>query len=372
MSGGFRVAVLGLRPGPGGIGRVMVNLFTGMIRCGVELDLLLPFGDYPELEASNLALPMFRLDGEDPERALGQLVRYLTDRKPNALLSNKDQTNALLARMPRGAGHPFTVFRVGTHIPAKLRRSAPLTAWLKRRRLAAAYRRADALIGISRGVGEALVQMTGPGGPPVYTIWNPVDLDNIRLQAAQAPDHPWLADKEGPVIVSVGRLVAAKDFGTLLRAFARMRRSLKCRLIVLGEGGQRRRLTALADSLGVAADFDLPGFRSNPFALMGRADLFVISSIFEGANNALMEALALGTPCVATDCPSGPREILDDGRLGRLVKVGDVDGLADAMQAAMESSPDRELLRQAAQRFDLNASVGRYLAILQGGTGLPP
>jgi len=164
--------------------------------------------------------------------------------------------------------------------------------------------------------------------------------------------------------VSVGRLVAAKDYETLLRAFVVVRRQLECRLVIFGEGGKRDRLLRLAGQLGVQEHFDLPGFTANPFAYVARADAFVLSSIFEGASNSLMEALALGTPCVSTDCPSGPREILADGQYGPLVPVGDVLAMAKAIRCVLENPPGRVELAQAAERFDLQTSTRRYVQVL--------
>ena len=167
----------------------------------------------------------------------------------------------------------------------------------------------------------------------------------------------------------MGRLTRQKDFATLIRAFARVRQGLPARLIVLGEGEDRDDLEALCRSLGVAADVDLPGFVANPYAILARARLFVLSSRWEGLPGALIEALACGARVVATDCPSGPREILDDGRYGQLVAVEDEVALADAMRAALDGSfvaadPDAWI-----DRFDAEANTDRYLELLLGSAG---
>lgn len=344
----------------------MVNLLTGMSRLGAEVDLLLPPGEHPDLAQTDARFATFALDPAGRATGAEQLRRYLTERRPYSILSNKDETNALLARSTERGARPFTVFRVGTNVLEKLRRGGRLVAPWRRRRLAATYREADALIGISAGGAEALRRLIGQRGvPPIYHIWNPVDLAGVRRLAQQVAGHPWLGEKRGPLIVSVGRLVSAKDYTTLIRAFGLVRPELDCHLLILGEGKQRDRLLSLGRSLGIADDFELPGFRSNPFPYVHRADLFVVSSLFEGANNALMEAQALGTPCVSTDCPSGPREILADGRYGRLVPVGDARFLAQAMLETLRRPPDRTALARAAERFDLLASCRRYLNVLR-------
>ncbi len=368
-----RLALLGFRPGPGGVGRVMINLITGLLDHGLAVDLLLPSGEHPDLVPldGRAGLRRFPLDAERADSARVQLASYLDAERPAALLSNKDQTNALLGRAGLGPARPWTVFRVGTNLPAKLRQQGLLTAWVRQRRLARVLAEADALLGISPGVTEALGRMLRPlpgPHPRLATVWNPVDRSALLAQSRDAYAHRWIGRPEAPLIVSVGRLVTAKNYRLLIRAFARLRRRRRCRLILCGEGRQRQRLQRLAARLGVADDVDLVGHLANPFPLVAAADLFVVSSLFEGANNALMEAVTLGTPCVATDCPSGPREILEEGALGPLVPVNDARALADAMAATLRSPPSRELLRAGAARFELRRSVQGYLEVL--GVGL--
>jgi glycosyltransferase involved in cell wall biosynthesis len=167
--------------------------------------------------------------------------------------------------------------------------------------------------------------------------------------------------------MGVGRLNPQKDFGTLLRAFAALRREREARLIVLGEGEEREALARLAAELGVANDVDMPGFADNPYAHMSKAALFVLSSRFEGLPTVLVEAMACGTPVVATDCPSGPSEILEGGRLGGLVPVGDADALARAMAEALDRPVPTELLCARAADFAVERAVDRYLELLLEG-----
>ena len=198
-------------------------------------------------------------------------------------------------------------------------------------------------------------------------IYNPVVSDALRARARQPTGHRWLPGDGIPVIVGMGRLTRQKDFATLIRAFARVRQGLPARLIVLGEGEDRDDLEALCRSLGVAADVDLPGFVANPYAILARARLFVLSSRWEGLPGALIEALACGARVVATDCPSGPREILDDGRYGQLVPVEDEAALADAMRAALDGSFVAADPGAWLARFDAEANTDRYLELLVGG-----
>jgi glycosyltransferase involved in cell wall biosynthesis len=179
-----------------------------------------------------------------------------------------------------------------------------------------------------------------------------------------AAGHPWFAPGEPPVILAAGRLTAQKDYPTLMRAFASLRKNRPAHLVILGEGEEHPRLQALAMELGIRADVDLPGFLDHPFPLMAHCQVLVLSSAWEGFGNVLVEALACGTQVVSTDCPSGPAEILEDGKYGRLVPVGDAVALAKAIEATLDRPYPVAMLRQRAQAFSSKDAVGQYLEAL--------
>jgi len=201
---------------------------------------------------------------------------------------------------------------------------------------------------------------------------NPTYHADVLLQAQAEVDHPWLAERSVPVILGVGRLTRQKDFPSLIRAFAQIVRERPARLIILGEGNDRVILQALVAKLGLADRVDLPGYVVNPFAFMARADLFVLSSAWEGSPNVLIQALSVGCPVVATDCPEGPREILRDGSVAPLVKVGDVVGMAAAIRIVLDSPPDRRALQLAAEPFEVRRAVAAYLDALRQAAPIPP
>jgi glycosyltransferase involved in cell wall biosynthesis len=198
----------------------------------------------------------------------------------------------------------------------------------------------------------------------IDAIHNPVVTPELAARAAALLDDPWFQPGEPPVIIGVGRLAVQKDFGTLLRAFARVRSRRPARLVVLGEGDQRPRLERLAEELGVAADVRFPGFVDNPLAYMRRAAVFALSSIYEGLGNVVVEALACGCPVVSTDCPGGPAEILGHGRFGRLVPVGDSDAFGDALLAVLDDPRESSPLLARARDFSASVIADRYLDVL--------
>jgi glycosyltransferase involved in cell wall biosynthesis len=170
--------------------------------------------------------------------------------------------------------------------------------------------------------------------------------------------------EEQPVLLGVGRLVPQKDYTVLLRAFSRIRKSRPIRLIVLGEGTERRRLERYAQRLGVRDDVDFPGFVKNPFPFMRRCTVYVLSSRFEGLPGALIQAMACGAPVVSTDCPSGPSEIIDSGSNGFLVPVGDDEKLAASIENLLDNPALRrsfsEAGRKAAAEFEVSPMIRHY------------
>ena len=234
----------------------------------------------------------------------------------------------------------------------------------RRRRISRFYPWADVLVGISPDISEGLSEITGIPAERIHTVYNPIVSTDV-LRKAEAPSgHPWLNRPDRPVILAASRLEEGKGFRTLLPAFAMLLTRRRARLIVLGKGPQLSVLLSLAEELGIREHVDFPGFVANPYPFMARADLFVLSSLAEGLPTVLVEAMACGCPVVSTDCPFGPAEVLEGGRLGELVPVGDARALADAMDLALNKPPDRDLLRARAGFFGVDRAVDRYEALL--------
>lgn len=230
---------------------------------------------------------------------------------------------------------------------------------LDRYRYRLLFSRACFIIAKSEGVANSLTRLAAVPSKKIVTIYNPFAISRIQALMTKNPDHPWMLDGGPPIVLAVGRLVPAKDYPTLLRAFARVISHRRLRLIILGDGPLRPILRTIAGELGIGYAVDLPGWTTNPFAYMARAALFVLSSRFEGLPAVLIEALACGCPCVSTQC-SGADEILKNGRLGRLVPVGNHAALADAMERILDDPPEKPALRAAAARFSAKTSIQSY------------
>ena len=362
----------------GAIQRMMLNLATEFAAAGHAVDLLAPRGHAPAeglpdgVRVRALAPRLATLPGVRRHKrwfvplALPALAAYLARERPAALLSGGEWPNVIALAARRLAGGATRVV-VSEHIHVGA--STAGAAERKRRHLlprlmARLYPRADAIVAVSEGVREDLLARFPLPAAQVHTIYNPV-VTPALLAARDAPlDDPWFVPGAPPVLINVAQLRVQKDQATLLRAFAKVRAQRPARLLILGEGNQRPALEALAAALGIAADVRMPGFVPNPLAYMRRARLFVLSSAWEGLPTVLIEALACGCPVVSTDCPSGPAEILDGGRYGRLVPVGDADALAAAIEQNLDAPVDSTALEQRALAFSAARAAAAYLRLL--------
>jgi len=353
---------------------MMVNLAAALARLGVPVDLVRARAEGGHADRIPDEVRVVDLGARHTWSSLPGLVRYLRRERPAALLAAKDRANRIALRARRLAGVDIPVaVRLGNNLSRSLEGRSFLRKWARKAPMRRAYHRADAVIAVSHGVAQDTAEITGLPLEAIHVLPNPVVTPDLEARAAPAPAHPWFATDSRPavpVLLAVGRLSRQKDFPTLLRAFARLREQRGARLVVLGEGPDRQPLENLARELGIAGDVDFPGFAPNPYPYLRRADLFALSSAWEGSPNALTEALALGTPVVATNCPSGPEEILEGGRYGPLVPVGDWEALAEAMQATLDTPPSADFLRSGGDRYRDSASARRYLEAL--GLNPPP
>jgi glycosyltransferase involved in cell wall biosynthesis len=342
----------------------MANLAKGFSQKGLAVDLLLAEARGPYLKEIPPSVRVIDLEARRVSRSLPALIRYLRREKPTALLSALRPPN-VIAVLAKRLSRSSTTTVITEHCtnPRQSGRRLNARDALVNILVRGTYPVADSVVAVSKGVAKDLATHVGLAANQVLLAPNAV-VTHEMLQAANEPlSHPWFALGAPPVILAAGRLAEAKDFPTLIRAFATVRRSTDARLLVLGEGEERPTLEALVRSLQLDGSVQLPGFVRNPFAFMARSAVFVLSSAREAMPTVLIEALACGVPVVTTDCGSGPREVLRDGLYGRLVPVGDPKGLAEAMLSVL-SQPRQAAPREAWTPFMLSEAVDRYLDIL--------
>jgi len=350
----------------GGAERVMVNLARGFYDQGINVDLVLAKAEGPYLSEVPAGVRVIDLHSSRVLFSLPGLVRYLRRERPQSILSAMDHANivAIWARKLSGVSCRVVV-SVHSTLSRALMNIPNLRGYLMPNLIRIFYPLADAVIAVSNGVAEDFANITRLPRESIKVIYNPIVIPELLEKAKEAVEHPWFSRGEPPVILSVGRLTKAKDYPTLIRAFALVHRERPARLMILGEGEERPKLEALIQELGLDEDVSLPGFVDNPYAYMARAAVFVLSSAWEGFGNVLVEAMAVGTPVVATDCPSGPAEILEGGKWGKLVPVGDIEKIAKAIIETLEdlNCPD---VTKRAQDFGIEKPVQNYLRVLLG------
>jgi len=348
----------------GGAERVMVNLARGFAERGLAVDLVLAKAEGPYISQVPPEARVVDLRVSRVLLSLPGLVDYLRRERPLALLSTLNHANIVALWAARLARVPVrVVVREANTVSVSTKNARNARERLMPTLMRYFYPWADAVVAVSNGVAEDLVRVTGLPKKKVHVIYNPVITPELFALAEEPLDHPWFASGEPPVVLGVGRLTAQKDFPTLIRAFALVRKERPARLLILGEGEERPKLEALVRELGLEEDVALPGFVDNPFKYMKRAGVFVLSSRWEGLPNVLIQALALGTPLVSTDCPSGPAEILENGRWGKLVPVGDVEALAEAILASFKQTAKPSVQIRAFD-FNLERTVAAYLRVL--------
>ena len=362
-----RIAILLPSLTSGGAERVMLNLSRGLVDRGLDVDMVLARAEGAFLSALDPRIHLVDLNAPRVLLAFPALARYLRQARPHAVLSSLPHLNlsSILARGWTGVKSRLVLVE---HNDLAHASAHGVRRWEKffPAMMRVLYPAADAVVAVSAGVADGLVSHAHLRREKITVIHNPIVTPEIAEKATAPLDHPWFAPGQSPVFVAAGRLTVQKDYPTLLRAFAELRQRRAARLFILGVGELHDELVAQADGLGIGADVEFAGFQENLFAFMSRAAAFVLSSAWEGFGNVLVEALACGTQVISTDCPSGPAEILDGGKFGRLVPVGNTSALAAAMEAALDHPLPAEMLRERAQIFSVDAALDRYLPLLLG------
>ena len=355
----------------GGIQRVFVNLARGFLEHGLAVDLVqaTPEGNFRDQVPSGV-----RLIDLNATRALTSIVplaRYLRREVPDFMISGAIQTNIAAVWAKRLARVPTRLILTEHNIISHIATDAPMfrtriTPFLVRR----FYPWANDLVAVSQGAAEDLALTMGISADRIHVIYNPiVGPEFWKCAAEPCVDRAFVADTR-PVILAVGRLHYHKDYPTLLRAFASVRRTADSRLVFLGDGEERERLSVLARQLDIGSAVSFLGDVPNPLPYMKRAAILALSSVVEALPTVLIEALAVGLPIVATDCPTGPREILCNGAYGTLVPVGDSAALGDALLRVIQSPRRAVVPNEVLARFQYNQIVSQYLRLLEIGDGV--
>lgn len=357
-----RIALCMATLGDGGVGRLTLLLTRCWCDMGMKVDLLLGRTTSPYMSELDARVRVFCLGTSNPFFSTPQVAMYLHRERPDVILSDSLRLNRI-SHSARALSRSEVRVYTTLHIPMGVKEQLlPLEKRRRyRRQVVRTFTKNHGIIAVSQGVAEDLVTCFPIDAAKVKVIYNPIVCPELFQKAKEPVSHSWFVSKDGPVILAAGRFEPQKAFLTLIKAFHVLQKEMRARLVILGDGRERGAMEALIAQLGLQDRVSLPGFVLNPYPYMANADLFVLSSAWEGFGIVLVEAMALETPVVSTDCCFGPREILEDGRLGPLVAVGDVNGLAAAMRnALLWPVPKNELMR-AARRFSHEVSAKAYV-----------
>jgi glycosyltransferase involved in cell wall biosynthesis len=359
----------------GGAEKMLNRLAVGFVEAGLAVDLVVAAAEGPNLSGLPACVRVVDLGSKRLLSSVLPLARYLRRERPKALLSTLDHANlvAIWARM-LGRSRARLVLREANTLSVASLGSEDFRDRIVPRLARCFYRRADAIVAVSEGVARDLIDNVRLPERMVHVVHNPTYDPSIVELMEEPVDHPWFADRGSPVVIAVGRLSPQKRLDDLLRAVAVARREQPLRLMVIGDGEERGRLESLTAELGLTEDVSFAGYQLNPYAYLARADLYALSSAWEGFPNTLVEALACGLAVVATDCPSGPREILGVealgvGPYGTLVPVGAPDSFGEALVAELSRRRNREDQQKRARCFSIEQALGRYMEILEVSKG---
>ncbi len=355
-----KITLFTTKPTGGGAEKILTSLARHFSENGIETDfLVLDTGDRPfnSGQANVIEIPHSRIRYTIP-----WLVRYLNDVTPNLILSTLTGPNLVTILASNISRTDSTV---AVREAAMRSISADVTnskkAYLMNTAIRILYPRTDNIVTISKGAEKSMREFLGNGSGNIVTIPNPIDVSRVQQVSSEPVTHDWFTE-EYNVILGVGRFVPSKDFETLIKAYERFSGEMD-RLVLLGDGKEREHLERLVKQRDISS-VDFLGYVDNPYRYMKRADVFVSTSRYETFGNVILEALACGTPVVATDCPGGPPEILDGGKYGELAPVGDVDQIAKCISKVVNDGYDQDVLVNRAEDYAIESIASRYMNLV--------
>ena len=337
----------------GGAQRVLSILANEFSKRDYRVDLILAQKKGPYLKDISNRVNIVDLRTSSIIKSILPLVGYFRKDKPDILTSALHHANiaAIIAKIISRTPVKLLIRQDSYYkLPANLKQALPEKTL---------YKKADYIIAVSEGVADSLINTLKIPKEKIKVIYNPIFDKSITEKAKQKVFHPFFQDKRYQIILGVGRLARVKDFPTLIKAFHSIKTD-SMRLMILGEGRERKELENLVQELGLEEYVSMPGFVENPYAYLAKASVFVLSSKCEGLPNVLIEAMACGTTVVSTDCPGGPYEILEGGKYGKLVPVGDIAKLAEAISDSLKTPTEKELLISRAKYFSVERAINEY------------
>jgi glycosyltransferase involved in cell wall biosynthesis len=351
----------------GGAERILINLGEGLVHKGFKVDFVISqlegsFVDQIPQFINIIPLNKTKRNHFRTLSSIPMLIQYLKVKKPETLLTALHGN--LIAIWAKWLAKSSTQLVITEHNTFSIQnKSLPRgIRWLNAFLVHTFYPLANEIVAVSQGVADDLSTSVAIDINRIKVIYNPIVNSELRIKANVPLTHPWFNDNCPPVIIAIGRLTEQKDFSCLIRAFYNVRKVRNARLLILGEGEDREKLSKLSFELDLQKDIQMPGFLSNPYNFLANSKLFVLSSKWEGLPTVLVEAMACRVPVISTDCPSGPHEILKNGEYGKIIPVGNVEALTTAIIDVLDGNysipPDKSW-----ENFTVEKTIEKYMEI---------
>lgn len=347
----------------GGAEKVMLDLAERLSSDTCQVDLLVANKQGPCKLSPCTKVHLIDLNAGKPSRAIFKLIKYIWREKPYAIMSALTHANIALAiahKLSLGAQRCILNERADALALTKEKYGADrlMTKWAGK----ICYPWAHEIIAVSAGTADSIAKLFALKREKIKVIYNLINLDNVLTQSKAPAELPW--KDELPIIISAGRLSTQKNYPLLIAAFHQVRKQIPCHLAILGEGEERDSIENLVASLNIQDDVWMPGYVGNSQAYISRAKIFILASNYEGLPNVLIESLALNIPIISTNCPSGPAEILCNGRYGILVEPGNIQQLTNAILNALSGEHPKFSNLEAISRFDPKTILAEYKKVL--------
>lgn len=368
----MKICVVTARYAIAGVPLAQIRFARALAKKGCDVDLVIGYVDPQYVFPCATGVSVHVWNQKKVRGMLFPLVRYLRSVKPDVVFSAEDHLNAIVLIAATVSGAKAKISGSSRVTPFDTYSSVPFTKrWVLKQLMRTVMWRADALTCVSKDMVEQYRRVFD--SPPHVTVYNIVDDRHSRSRIEEPVEHDWFIGKDCPVLVAAGRLAPWKGFADLIRGMKELSRRRSARLLILGDGPLRSELQALIVELGLSDVVRLQGYVENPLKFFERADVFVLSSHVEGLPNVLVEAMMCGCTPVSTDCPTGPREVLQDGKYGYLVPMRDPVAMAAGIEQALDSPIPRNLLAEAVRPFEEGTVLDRHFEVLglNGGDRSP-
>ena len=357
----------------GGAERVIIDIANNLSKRGYLIDIVLAKGGNTYIDEINPSINVVNLNSKSTFLSFFPLSRYIKNSSPDGIISALSHANCIVLLAKKIINHNTKIVVSERnisylHTRNKIGFKRILLDWL----IKYLYPEAKCIVTVSEGVRQSIISTYKFKEDQVRCILNPIDFKKINKLKSESILNSEiineLKSENKKLILSVGSLTAQKNYSLLIKSFKIVSEKVNCKLIILGEGPERANLNELCRNLKIdSKSISLPGFIANPFPYMKVSDLYVLSSLWEGLPNVLIQALACNCKIISTDCDAGPREILEDGKWGRLTKVNDINSLANAMIEELSEKNQKysNLKMGSLNRFNIDKVTNQYLEALE-------